>query len=122
MYPFYGEILTGFFGDGNEWKEQKSSVFLFAESFTEAMQKIETYYGNEIIELSYLVSFEEEDIAEMSISVGRAMVKDAYQYNVGCGGDAQPPKEEKVIEIGPNDPLPEGLPYGTVVVQLYEEN
>lgn len=95
MYPFYGEIVTGFFKDNNEWKEQKSSVFLFAENFTEAVQKLETYYGEEIIELSYLASFEEGDIVEMSIPIGRAMVKDAYQYNVGCGGDAQPKEEIK---------------------------
>ena len=26
-YPFYGEVITGYFRDGNNWQERPSAVF-----------------------------------------------------------------------------------------------
>lgn len=96
MYPFYGEIITGYFRDGNEWQERSSAVFLFADSYTDAMRKMEEYYGEELVELSYLASFEETsvDLVEMSVKTGRAFIEDAYDYRVGRGGDAKNLEEE----------------------------
>ena len=124
MFPFYGEITTGYFTEEYKFIEKTYAVFLFAENYTDAMHRIEEYYGDELIEINYFGAFEENScgLVEVNVPTGRALVKDAYAYNIGYDGDAQPSKKEKVIEIGPNDPLPEGLPHGTAVVKLYEGN
>lgn len=124
MFPFYGEISTGYFTDEYKFVEKTHAVFLFAKSFTDAMRKIEEYYGDEIIEINYFGAFEENScgLIEMDISTGRALIKDAYAYDISRNEDTQSSKEEKVIEIGPNDSLPEGLPHMTPVVKLYGGN
>jgi hypothetical protein len=67
-YPFYGEVITGYFRDGNNWQEKPSAVFLFADSYTDAMRKMEEYYGEEIVEITYLAPFEETSIPKEEVS------------------------------------------------------
>lgn len=112
MYPFYGEVITGYFRDGNNWQERPSAVFLFADSYTDAMRKIEAYYEEEIVEITYLAPFEETPIVEMSSEAGRAFIKDAY------GVQVKPNAGDKIVEWDIRDPFPENVPSGTMILAV----
>ena len=113
-YPFYGEVITGYFRDGNDWQERPSAVFLFADSYTNAMRKIEAYYGEEIVEITYLAPFEETSVplVEMSTEAGRAFIKDAYDFQV------KPNAGDKIVEWDIRDPFPENVPSGTMILAV----
>ena len=112
-YPFYGEVITGYFHDGDDWQERPSAVFLFADSYTNAMRKIEAYYGEEIVEITYLAPFEETSVplVEMSPEAGRAFIKDAYDFQVK-------PIAAKIVEWDIQDPFPENVPSGTMILAV----
>lgn len=113
-YPFYGEVITGYFRDGNKWQERPSAVFLFADSYTNAMRKIEAYYGEEIVEITYLAPFEETSVplVEMSPEAGRAFIKDTYDFQV------KPNAGDKIVEWDIRDPFPENVPSGTMILAV----
>lgn len=114
MYPFYGEIITGYFNDEDDWEEKSSAIFLFSDSYTNAMRKIEAYYGEEILEITYLAPFEETSvpIVEMSTEVGRVFMKDAYDVRI------KPNTNDKIVEWDIRDPFPENVPSGTMILAV----
>lgn len=63
MGPFeYTVVICSEFKD---YKEETIKGITFAGSYTEAMEQIEDYYGNEIVEITRLFACEECSIYEL---------------------------------------------------------
>lgn len=75
MYPFYAEITFGYHKD-DQWIEKQKAIVTFAEDFAEAMKKIESYYGEELISVEKLCAYEACDIIELSLDVGRGVKRE----------------------------------------------
>lgn len=69
MYPFYIELTFGYH-ENDHWVEKKRSVITFAENFTDAMTKIENYYGEELVSIEKMSAYELGDLIELPINVG----------------------------------------------------
>lgn len=74
-YPFYAEITFGYHQD-TQWIEKQKSVICFARDFTEAVADIEHYYGDELVSIEKLCSYEPGDIIELSLDVGRGIKRE----------------------------------------------
>lgn len=49
MYPFFFEVTYGFYNP--EWQERTQAAIVYAENFTNAVNQIENYYGDELVSL-----------------------------------------------------------------------
>lgn len=69
MYPFYIELTFGYH-ESDHWIEKKKSVITFAENFTDAMTKVENYYGEELVSIESMCAYESSELIELPINVG----------------------------------------------------
>ena len=79
LYPFYAEITFGYYQD-DTWIEKQKSIVTFAENFCGAMANIEHYYGEELLSVEKLIAYEENDIIEISLDVGRGIKREMEDY------------------------------------------
>lgn len=115
QYPFYIEVTWGYW-ENNEYNQKQESVILMAETFTNAVGKIEENYGDELYSIEKVECISDCSTLTLPITEGRKLVQLLAQYDRGeiPVEDKEIPKE---VHWNPNKtPFPYDAPLGTVII------
>ena len=93
QYPFYIEVTYGYYDKGN-YIEKQEAVIIPAESFEQAVGKIEKNYGSELIKISWVECLNCCEDIVLDIESGRSLLRNHYRYN-----NPAPEKEILSIEV-----------------------
>lgn len=85
MCPFSFEAVL--YDEVGESEYLLTSGMGFSHSYGEAADKIEKYFGNELIKIKHLELYEENDLLMLPREVIRKYANDEYKYEVPCDAD-----------------------------------
>ena len=118
QYPFYVEVTWGYWED-NKYNQKQESVILIAETFANAVGKIEENYGDELYSIEKVECINDCSTIALPVVEGRKLVKLLAQYDRGeiPVEDKEKPKE---VRWNPReDANPPMVPQGTIVIVDY---
>lgn len=86
MYPFSFEaIIYDEFTENNDYL--LTSGMGFAHSYSDAADKIDKNFGDELIKIKYLELYEESDLLLLPREVIRKYANDEYKHEIPCDKD-----------------------------------
>ena len=118
QYPFYVEVTWGYWED-NKYNQKQESVILMAETFANAVGKIEENYGDELYSIEKVECISDCSTITLPVVEGRKLVKLLAQYDRGeiPVEDKDKPKE---VRWNPHeDANPPMVPQGTIIIVDY---
>lgn len=118
QYPFYVEVTWGYWED-NKYNQKQESVILMAETFANAVGKIEENYGDELYSIEKVECISDCSTLTLPVTEGRKFVKLLEKYD---RGELDVEDKEKPNEVRWNpheDANPPMVPQGTIVIVDY---
>lgn len=118
QYPFYIEVTWGYWED-NKYNQKQESVILMAETFANAVGKIEENYGDELYSIEKVECISDCSTLTLPVTEGRKFVKLLEKYD---RGELDVEDKEKPNEVRWNpreDANPPMVPQGTIVIVDY---
>lgn len=118
QYPFYVEVTWGYYED-NKYHQKQESVILMAETFANAVGKIEENYGDELYSIEKVECISDCSTLTLPVTEGRKFVKLLEKYD---RGELDVEDKEKPNEVRWNpreDANPPMVPQGTIVIVDY---
>lgn len=118
QYPFYIEVTWAYWED-NKSHQKQEAVILMANTFAEAVGKIEENYGDELYSIEKVECISDCSTLTLPVVEGRKLVKLLAQYDRGeiPVEDKEGPKE---VRWNPReDANPPMVPQGTIVIVDY---
>lgn len=118
QYPFYIEVTWAYWED-NKSHQKQESVILMADTFANAVGKIEENYGDELYSIEKVECISDCSTLTLPVVEGRRLVKLLAQYDRGeiLVEDKEKPKEVRWNpREGANPPM---VPQGTIVIVDY---
>lgn len=82
QYPFYVEVTWGYWED-NKYNQKQESVILMAETFANAVGKIEENYGDELYSIEKVECISDCSTLTLPVTEGRKFVKLLEKYDRG---------------------------------------
>lgn len=119
QYPFYIEVTWGYWED-NKYNQKQESVILMANTFAEAVGKIEENYGDELYSIEKVECISDCATIALPVVEGRKLVKLLTQYD---RGELDVEDKEKPNEVRWNpreDANPPMVPQGTIIIVDYD--
>lgn len=119
QYPFYVEVTWGYWED-NKYNQKQESVILMAETFANAVGKIEENYGDELYSIEKVECISDCSTLTLPVTEGRKFVKLLEKYD---RGELDVEDKEKPNEVRWNpreDANPPMVPQGTIVIVDYD--
>ena len=118
QYPFYVEVTWGYWED-NKYNQKQESVILMAETFANAVGKIEENYGNELYSIEKVECISDCSTLALPVTEGRKFVKLLEKYDKG-ELDVEDKEKPKEVRWNPReDANPPMVPQGTIVIVDY---
>ena len=118
QYPFYVEVTWGYWED-NKYNQKQESVILMAETFANAVGKIEENYGDELYSIEKVECISDCSTLTLPVTEGRKFVKLLEKYDRG-ELDVEDKEEPKEVRWNPReDANPPMVPQGTIVIVDY---
>lgn len=119
QYPFYVEVTWGYWED-NKYHQKQESVILMAETFANAVGKIEENYGDELYSIEKVECISDCSTFTLPVTEGRKFVKLLEKYDRG-ELDAEDKEMPKEVRWNPReDANPPMVPQGTIVIVDYD--
>lgn len=104
MYPFSFEVVVyvGYNEETHVSDFVKESGMSFAQSFTDAVKRLEDYYGDDLTAIKNLTLYEEHSLIMLPTDVIRKYAKDEYPQPIKCDENGNPilKKEESLAGMG----------------------
>ena len=114
QYPFYIEVTWGYWED-NKYNQKQESVILMANTFAEAVGKIEENYGDDLYSIDKVECISDCSTLTLPVVEGRKLVKLLAQYDRG-----EIPVEDKKVRWNPHkDANPPMVQQGTIIIVDY---
>ena len=114
QYPFYIEVTWGYWED-NKCNQKQESVILMANTFAEAVGKIEENYGDDLYSIDKVECISDCSTLALPVVEGRKLVKLLAQYDRG-----EIPVEDKKVRWNPHkDANPPMVQQGTIIIVDY---
>lgn len=118
QYPFYVEVTWGYWED-NKYNQKQESVILMAETFANAVGKIEENYGDELYSIEKVECISDCSTLTLPVTEGRKFVKLLEKYDRG-EFDVEDKEGPKEVRWNPReDANPPIVPQGTIVIVDY---
>lgn len=118
QYPFYVEVTWGYWED-NKYNQKQESVILMAETFANAVGKIEENYGDELYSIEKVECISDCSTLTLPVTEGRKFVKLLEKYDRG-EFDVEDKEGPKEVRWNPReDANPPMVPQGTIVIVDY---
>lgn len=118
QYPFYVEVTWGYWED-NKYNQKQESVILMAETFANAVGKIEENYGDELYSIEKVECISDCSTLTLPVTEGRKFVKLLEKYDKG-EFDVEDKEGPKEVRWNPReDANPPMVPQGTIVIVDY---
>lgn len=119
QYPFYVEVTWGYWED-NKYNQKQESVILMAETFANAVGKIEENYGDELYSIEKVECISDCSTLTLPVTEGRKFVKLLEKYDRG-ELDVEDKEMPKEVRWNPReDANPPMVPQGTIVIVDYD--
>lgn len=83
QYPFYIEVTWGYWENNKSYQKKQESVILMANTFAEAVGKIEENYGDQLYSIEKVECISDCSTLTLPITEGRKLVKLLEQYDRG---------------------------------------
>ena len=118
QYPFYIEVTWAYWED-NKYHQKQESVILMANTFAEAVGKVEENYGDELYNIEKVEFISDCSTLTLPVVEGRKLVKLLAQYDRGeiPVEDKEKPKE---VRWNPREDVnPPMVPQGTIIIVDY---
>ena len=120
LYPFYIEVTYGYYENNANYIEKQEAVIIPADSFSQAVNKIEDNYGEELVSIGCVECLSDCEDIVLDIESGRAFLRNYHKHN-----DPAPVKEilpieeiSKTIKWDVRTPSPKDAPVGTVIYAI----
>ena len=120
LYPFYIEVTYGYYENNANYIEKQEAVIIPADSFSQAVNKIENNYGEELVSIGCVECLSDCEDIVLDIESGRAFLRNYHKHN-----DPAPVKENlsieeisKTIKWDVRTPFPKDTPAGTVIYAI----
>lgn len=118
QYPFYIEVTWGYWED-NKYNQKQESVILMANTFAEAVGKIEENYGDELYSIEKVECISDCATIALPVAEGRKLVGLLTQYDRG-EIPVEDKEQSKEVRWNPReDANPPMVPQGTIVIVDY---
>lgn len=118
QYPFYVEVTWGYWED-NKYNQKQESVILMANTFAEAVGKIEENYGDELYSIEKVECISDCATIALPVAEGRKLVGLLTQYDRG-EIPVEDKEQSKEVRWNPReDANPPMVPQGTIVIVDY---
>lgn len=118
QYPFYVEVTWGYW-ENNKYNQKQESVILMAETFANAVGKIEENYGDELYSIEKVECVSDCSTLTLPVTEGRKFVKLLEKYDKG-ELDVEDKEKPKEVRWNPReDANPPMVPQGTIVIVDY---
>lgn len=118
QYPFYVEVTWGYWED-NKYNQKQESVILMAETFANAVGKIEENYGDELYSIEKVECISDCATIALPVAEGRKLVGLLTQYDRG-EIPVEDKEQSKEVRWNPReDANPPMVPQGTIVIVDY---
>lgn len=120
LYPFYIEVTYGYYENNANYIEKQEAVIIPADSFSQAVNKIEDNYGEELVSIGCVECLSDCEDIVLDIESGRAFLRNYHKHN-----DPAPVKEilpieeiSKTIKWDVHTPFPKDTPAGTIIYAI----
>lgn len=120
LYPFYIEVTYGYYENNANYIEKQEAVIIPANSFSQAVSKVEDNYGEELVGFGCVECLSDCEDVVLDIESGRAFLRNYHKHN-----DPAPVKEilpieeiSKTIKWDVRTPFPKEAPAGTVIYAI----
>jgi hypothetical protein len=119
LYPFYVEVTYGYY-DKSKYIQKQEAVIIPANSFSQAVSKIEDNYGEELVGIGCIECLSDCEDIVLDIESGRAFLCNYHHHNDPAPVQEILPIEEvpKTIEWDVRTPFPKDAPAGTVIYAI----
>ena len=120
LYPFYIEVTYGYYENNANYIEKQEAVIIPANSFSQAVGKVEEDYGEELVSIGCIECLNDCEDIVLDIESGRAFLCNYHHHNDPVPvKEALPIKETpKTIEWDVRTPFPKDAPAGTVIYAI----
>ena len=120
LYPFYIEVTYGYYENNTNYVEKQEAVIIPADSFSQAVGKIEENYGEELTSIGCVECLSDCEDIVLDIESGRAFLRNYHRHNDPTPKKEILPLEEipKVVNWDVRTPFPKDVPVGTVIYAI----
>ena len=120
LYPFYIEVTYGYYENNANYIEKQEAVIIPADSFSQAVNKIEDNYGEELVSIGCVECLSDCEDIVLDIESGRAFLRNYHRHNDPAPVKEILPLEEvpKVVNWDVRTPFPKDVPVGTVIYAI----